>query len=132
MGACYIVMSLFPSQMTAIVCIALLGLMWPTYFCYFYTRCTELVPAAKAGTATSIVALSDGLAATACSYLLTGCMGLMGTMPSAPGSSRASSCSPPGVVSLVALHGFEGQEERLGAFQLAEPESGLEPSLKAR
>ena len=79
MGACYIVMSLFPSQMTAIVCIALLGLMWPTYFCYFYTRCTEIVPAAKAGTATSIVALSDGLAATACSYLLTGCMGIMGT-----------------------------------------------------
>ena len=78
MGACYLVMSFFPSQITAVVCIALLGLMWPTYFCYFYARCTELVPASKAGTATSIVALSDGLAATACSYLLTGSMSIMG------------------------------------------------------
>ena len=57
--------------------------MWPTYFCYFYTRCTELVPASKAGTATSIVALSDGLAATLCSYLLTGCMGIMGSVNAA-------------------------------------------------
>ena len=78
MGACYLVMSFFPSQITAVVCIALLSLMWPTYFCYFYARCTELVPASKAGTATSIVALSDGLAATACSYLLTGSMSIMG------------------------------------------------------
>lgn len=78
MGACYVAMSLVPSQATAIVCIALLGLMWPTYFCYFYTRCTELVPASKAGTATSVVALSDGLAAAGCSYLLTGSMKVMG------------------------------------------------------
>lgn len=83
MGACYLMMSFFPSQITAIIGIALLGLMWPTYFCYFYTRCTELVPASKAGTATSIVALSDGLAATLCSYLLTGCMGIMGSVNAA-------------------------------------------------
>jgi hypothetical protein len=54
------------------------GLAWPFYFCYFYTRATELVPVSKAGTATSIVALSDGLAATVSSYALTGLMGATG------------------------------------------------------
>ncbi len=104
MGACYLVMSFFPSQIVAIVCIALLGLLWPTYFCYFYTRCTELVPASKAGTATSIVALSDGLAATGCSYLLTYCMGITGSAVSAwaiPGVIMIAT----GVVSLVVYMG---------------------------
>lgn len=108
MGACYIVMSFFPSQVTAIVCIALLGLLWPTYFCYFYTRCTELVPASKAGTATSIVALSDGLAATGCSYLLTGCMGVMGSAVAAwivPGIILIAT----GVVSVIAFMGAKGK-----------------------
>ena len=71
-------MSLFPSQMTAIVCIALLGLMWPTYFCYFYTRCTEIVPSTKQSTATSIGAAADGLAVTASSFLLTGTIAATG------------------------------------------------------
>ena len=93
MGICYLVMSFFPSQACAVVCIALLGLLWPTYFCYFYTRCTELVPASKAGTATSIVALSDGLAATLCSYLLTFCMGITG--------SAVSAWAVPGVILIV-------------------------------
>ncbi len=104
MGACYLVMSFFASQIVAIVCIALLGLLWPTYFCYFYTRCTELVPASKAGTATSIVALSDGLAATGCSYLLTYCMGITGSAVSAwaiPGVIMIAT----GVVSLVVYMG---------------------------
>ena len=110
MGACYVVMSLFPSQATAIVCIALLGLMWPTYFCYFYTRCTELVPAAKAGTATSIVALSDGLAATACSYLLTGCMGVMGTDAVGAWIVPGIILIIAGIVSVVAYMGSKGKK----------------------
>ena len=52
--------------------------MWPFYFCYFYVRVAELVPASKVGTATSIVAFSDGLAAAGSSYLLTGVMGATG------------------------------------------------------
>ena len=110
MGACYIVMSLFPSQMTAIVCIAILGLMWPTYFCYFYTRCTEIVPAAKAGTATSIVALSDGLAATACSYLLTGCMGIMGTDAVGAWIVPGIILIATGIVSVVAFVGAKNKK----------------------
>ena len=108
MGACYLVMSFFPSQIIAIVCIAILGLVWPTYFCYFYTRCTELVPASKAGTATSIVALSDGLAATLCSYLLTYCMGIMGSAVAAwivPGIILIAT----GVVSLIAFMGSKNK-----------------------
>jgi MFS family permease len=110
MGACYLVMSFFPSQACAVICIALLGLLWPTYFCYFYTRCTELVPASKAGTATSIVALSDGLAATLCSYLLTFCMSITGSAVSAwaiPGIIMIVT----GVVSLVVFMGKRAKKD---------------------
>lgn len=76
---CFVAMGFVPNPIVTIACVAIAGFMWPFYFCYFYTRCTELVPASKAGTATSIVALSDGLAAAGCSYLLTGLMGGLNT-----------------------------------------------------
>lgn len=78
MGVCFVAMGLFPNPAVTIACVAIAGFFWPFYFCFFYTRCTELVPASKAGTATSIVALSDGLAATGCSYLLTGLISATG------------------------------------------------------
>ena len=78
MGLCVIVMALFPSPLIITVCVIISGFVWPFYFCFFYTRCTELVPASRAGTATSIVAVSDGAAAAGCSYLLTGLMGATG------------------------------------------------------
>lgn len=76
---CFILMGFFPSTGVTIVCVVLAGFMWPFYFCYFYVRVTEIAPASKAGTATSIVAFSDGLAATGSSYLLTGLIGVTGT-----------------------------------------------------
>lgn len=78
MGACFFVMAFAPSAGVITACVIIAGLFWPFYFCYFYTRCTELAPASRAGTATSIVAVSDGLAAAGCSYALTGLMGTMG------------------------------------------------------
>lgn len=78
MGLAFILMGLFPNQAIAIAGCAVLGLFWPFYFCYFYAYCTELVPAHRAGTATGIVALSDGLAAAACSYLVVGLMDATG------------------------------------------------------
>lgn len=78
MGACFLAMAFMPSAGVITACVIIAGLFWPFYFCYFYTRCTELAPASRAGTATSIVAVSDGLAAAACSYVLTGLMGAMG------------------------------------------------------
>lgn len=78
LGLCFLAMAFFPSPLVTIASVAVAGLMWPFYFCYFYTRCTELAPASKAGTATSIVAFSDGLAAAGCSYLLTGLIGATG------------------------------------------------------
>ena len=111
MGACYIVMSLFPSQMTAIVCIALLGLAYfHLLLLLLHPAAPRLVPAAKAGTATSIVALSDGLAATACSYLLTGCMGLMGTNAVGAWIVPGIILLATGVVSLVAYMGSKGKK----------------------
>jgi MFS family permease len=78
MGVAFIVMAMAPSEIMTVVCGAVLGFFWPFYFCYFYAHCTELVPGNRAGTATGIVALSDGLAATLCSYLLTGLIGATG------------------------------------------------------
>ena len=78
MGACFLAMAFVPSAGVITACVVVAGFFWPFYFCYFYTRCTELAPASRAGTATSIVAVSDGLAAAGCSYALTGLMGTMG------------------------------------------------------
>ena len=78
MAACLLIMAFVPSPAVITVCVIVAGLFWPFYFCFFYTRCTELAPASRAGTATSIVAVSDGLAAAACSYALTGLMGATG------------------------------------------------------
>lgn len=78
MGLCFFAMAFMPSAGVITACVIIAGLFWPFYFCFFYTRCTELAPASRAGTATSIVAVSDGLAAAACSYVLTGLMGAMG------------------------------------------------------
>ncbi len=78
MAACFIVMGFFPNPATTIAGVVVAGFFWPFYFCYFYVRATELVPASKGGTATSIVAFSDGLAATGSSYLLTGLVGATG------------------------------------------------------
>ena len=78
MGVCFIAMGFFPNPVVTIVCVVVAGFFWPFYFCYFYVRVTELVPASKAGTATSIVAFSDGLAAAGSSYLLTGIVGATG------------------------------------------------------
>lgn len=78
LGIVFICMGLFPSTVMTVIGVAVGGLVWPFYFCYFYVRVAELVPASKVGTATSIVAFSDGLAAAGSSYLLTGLMGSMG------------------------------------------------------
>ena len=78
MGICFLAMAFMPTAPIVTACVVVAGFFWPFYFCYFYTRCTELAPASRAGTATSIVAVSDGLAAAGCSYALTGLMGTMG------------------------------------------------------
>lgn len=75
LGIVFICMGLFPSPIMTVIGVAVGGLVWPFYFCYFYVRVAELVPSSKVGTATSIVAFSDGLAAAGSSYLLTGLMG---------------------------------------------------------
>ena len=70
----YIVMGLVPTKAVALVSAAFIGGSWAFYFCYFYARCVDLVPPHRAGTATGIVALADGIAATGCSYFITGLM----------------------------------------------------------
>ena len=74
----FLALAKFPIAPVIVVALAIAGLAWPFYFCYFYTRCTEIVPATKQSTATSIVAAADGLAVTASSFLLTGTIAMTG------------------------------------------------------
>ena len=55
----FFVLAFFPSAPVAMIAMGIAGLMWPFYFCFFYTHCTEIVPAGKQSTATSIVAAAD-------------------------------------------------------------------------
>lgn len=74
----FFALSYWPNAAMAPIAVAVAGLAWPFCFCYFYTHCTELVPAAKQSTATSVVASANGLAVTGCSYLLTGAIEMTG------------------------------------------------------
>ena len=77
-GAAFFVLAFWPAPPVITVCLAGAGFMWPFYFCFFYTRCTEIVPEGKKSTSTSIVAAANGLAVSACSYLLTGATAITG------------------------------------------------------
>ena len=77
-GAAFFVLAFWPAAPVITVCLAGAGFMWPFYFCFFYTRCTEIVPEGKKSTSTSIVAAANGLAVSACSYLLTGATAITG------------------------------------------------------
>ena len=74
----FLALAKFPIAPVIVIALAIAGLAWPFYFCYFYTRCTEIVPATRQSTATSIVAAADGLAVTASSFLLTGTVAATG------------------------------------------------------
>ena len=74
----FLALAKFPIAPVIVAALAIAGLAWPFYFCYFYTRCTEIVPSTKQSTATSIVAAADGLAVTASSFLLTGTIATTG------------------------------------------------------
>ena len=77
-GCVFFVLAFIPKVPVIVAALAVAGFMWPFYFCFFYTRCTEIVPESKQSTSTSIVAAADGLAVTGCSYLLTGSMAVTG------------------------------------------------------
>jgi MFS family permease len=77
-GIVFFVMAYFPTASVIICCLAVAGFAWPLYFCYFYTHCTKIVPQERQSTSTSIVAAADGLAVSACSFLLTGSMAATG------------------------------------------------------
>lgn len=77
-GVAFFVLAFWPAPPVIAACLAGAGFMWPFYFCFFYTRCTEIVPEDKKSTSTSIVAAANGLAVSTCSYLLTTATALTG------------------------------------------------------
>ena len=77
-GGAFFVLAFAPAAPVIVVALALAGFAWPFFFCYFYSHCTAISPASKAGTATAIVASANGVAVTASSYLLMGLIGATG------------------------------------------------------
>lgn len=77
-GVMFILMGFVVTPVMTIAGAIVMGFSWAYYFCYFYVRVTQLVPENRAGSATGVVAFSDGLTATLCSYLVTGLMGATG------------------------------------------------------
>ena len=76
----FFVLSWTNSQVVAAAILSVAGLGWAFYFCFFYTYCTELVPSAKNGMATSVVAASNGLAVSASSQTLSYAMATTGLL----------------------------------------------------
>lgn len=76
LGLVFFALAYFPSATATLIALGIAGFMWPFYFCYFYTHCTEIVPSSKQSTSTSVVASSNGLAMACSSQML---MGLIGT-----------------------------------------------------
>ena len=74
-GCAFFVLAFAPQPPIIVTTLAIAGFAWPFFFCYFYSHCTAITPASKAGTATSIVAAANGVAVTASSYLLMGLIG---------------------------------------------------------
>jgi MFS family permease len=77
-GTAFFVLAFFPHPTVVVVTLVITGFSWPFFFCYFYSHCTAVSPANRAGTATSIVAAANGVAATASSYLLMGSIATTG------------------------------------------------------
>lgn len=77
-GFTFFVLAFVPVAPVIVVALACAGFAWPFFFCYFYSHCTAISPANKAGTATAIVASANGVAVTASSYLLMGSIGMTG------------------------------------------------------
>ena len=68
----FFVLAFVPVASVIVATLAVAGFAWPFFFCDFYSHCTAVSPANKAGTATSIVAAANGVAVTLSSYLLMG------------------------------------------------------------
>lgn len=68
-------MAFLPSAPMAAFCMALQGFVWPFFYCYYYTRCTEVVPEGKEGLATGIAGAAEGvsfaIAAPAFTFLMS-------------------------------------------------------------
>lgn len=67
----FIGMAFLPSVPMAAICMALQGFMWPFFYCYYYTRCTEIVPEGKEGLATGVAGAAEGVSFALAAPLFT-------------------------------------------------------------
>ncbi len=77
-SASMIVMAFVPSVAVIYVTCFVAGFFWMAYMSYFFTRCVELAPSAKAATATAIVAVGDNIGGGLCAFVVTALLGATG------------------------------------------------------
>lgn len=71
-GVGVFIMAFFPNAMLAAVMVTVMGFSWTQYYCYVYTRCTEIVPEDKIGTSTGVMGACISVGTFLCSYFITG------------------------------------------------------------
>ncbi len=77
-AAGFLVMGFVPAVASVIAGAILIGLGWSLFFCFFYTRCVELVAANNAGKATSVANFAYSITCAASAYFLTWLMQTFG------------------------------------------------------
>lgn len=70
-SAGFLIMGFFPSVPSVIAGAILIGFGWSLFFCFFYSRCVELVSANNAGKATSVANFAYSIACASSAYFLT-------------------------------------------------------------
>lgn len=77
-AAGFLIMGFFPSVPSVIAGAILIGFGWSLFFCFFYSRCVELVSANNAGKATSVANFAYSIACALSAYFLTWLMQTFG------------------------------------------------------
>lgn len=77
-AAGFLVMGFVPAVASVIAGAILIGLGWSLFFCFFYSRCVELVAANNAGKATSVANFAYSITCAASAYFLTWLMQTFG------------------------------------------------------
>lgn len=76
-GAGFLAMGFFPSKLTALACITLMGFAWSFFYCHVFSRCAELLTPTRRGFSTSLATCAISFASMLSSYALTGLMGIL-------------------------------------------------------
>lgn len=84
LGLCFLLLAAVQTVPVSVAVCAIMGAAWGIFYSYYFTRCTEIVPAGMQGTALGVAGAINGIAAALYTYVLTGIEGAMGTTSCVP------------------------------------------------